>query len=220
MTGQRAGSGAPVTGHQHGPSSTGTVAAVGSVTAATLGAALALILVFMAVEVVIGLIASSLALISDAGHMLTDAAAIALALIAARIANRPAKGNLTYGWKRVEILSAQANGITLWLLTAWFVYEAIRRFFDPPDVAGGLVLVTALIGIVVNVAASWLIARADPTSLNVEGRLPAHPQRPVRLHRHHHLRARRAADRLGARRRPGCAGGGRVDEQGGLGAHP
>ncbi|MDN5763620.1 MAG: cation diffusion facilitator family transporter, partial [Microlunatus sp.] len=134
-----------------------------------LGAALVLIVVFMAVEVVVGVIASSLALISDAGHMLTDAAAIGLALIAARIAARPAKGNLTYGWKRVEILSAQANGITLWLLTAWFVYEAVRRFLDPPEVAGGLVLVTAVVGIVVNVAASWLVARADRTSLNVEG---------------------------------------------------
>ena len=84
---------------------------------------LGLILAFMAVEVVVGIIASSLALISDAGHMLTDAAAIALALIAARLAARPAAGNLTYGWKRVEILSAQANGITLWLLAAWFLYE-------------------------------------------------------------------------------------------------
>jgi cobalt-zinc-cadmium efflux system protein len=126
-------------------------------------------LAFMAVEVVVGIIASSLALVSDAGHMLTDAAAIALALIAARLAARPAAGNLTYGWKRVEILSAQANGITLWLLAAWFVYEAIRRLIHPPEVAGGLVLVTALVGIVVNLAASWLIGRADRTSLNVEG---------------------------------------------------
>ena len=101
--------------------------------------------------------------------MLTDAAAIALALIAARLAARPAAGNLTYGWKRVEILSAQANGITLWLLTASFLYEGIRRLLDPPEVAGGLVLVTALVGIVVNLMASWLIARADRTSLNVEG---------------------------------------------------
>jgi len=134
-----------------------------------LTAALALILVFMAVEVVIGIIASSLALISDAGHMLTDAAAIALALIAAHLAARRAEGNLTYGLKRVEILSAQANGITFWLLAAWFIYQAVQRLLHPPDVDGGLVLVTALAGIVVNVAASWLVARADRTSLNVEG---------------------------------------------------
>src|SRR6476620_9703076 len=92
-----------------------------------LGAALVLILAFMAVEVIVGIVASSLALISDAGHMLTDAAAIGLALVAARLAARPAKGNLTYGLKRVEILSAQANGITLWALTAWFTYEGIQR---------------------------------------------------------------------------------------------
>ncbi|MBA3309193.1 MAG: cation transporter [Nocardioidaceae bacterium] len=134
-----------------------------------LSAALALIVVFMAVEVVIGLAASSLALISDAAHMLTDAAAIALALWAARLAARPARGNFTYGLRRVEILSAQANGLTLWLLAAWFVYEAIRRFLDPPQVAGGLVLVTAVIGIAVNVAATWLISRANRASLNVEG---------------------------------------------------
>jgi cobalt-zinc-cadmium efflux system protein len=134
-----------------------------------LAAALVLILALMAAEVAVGLLASSLALISDAGHMLTDAAAIALALAAARLAARPARGNLTYGLKRVEILSAQANGITLWLLAAWFVYEAVERLIYPPDVAGGLVLATALVGILVNLAATWLVARADRTSLNVEG---------------------------------------------------
>ena len=78
-------------------------------------------------------------MISDAAHMLTDAAAIALALIAARLAARPAARQLTYGLKRVEILSAQANGITLWLLAAWFVYEGVQRLIHPPEVAGGLV---------------------------------------------------------------------------------
>lgn len=158
-----------MTGHQHGPSTSNSASGGGRPDSRYLGWALALILVFMVVEVVVGVIASSLALISDAGHMLTDAAAIALALVAARISARPAKGNLTYGWRRVEILSAQANGITLWLLTAWFVYEAVHRFRDPPEVEGELVLVTALVGIVVNVVASWLISRADRTSLNVEG---------------------------------------------------
>ncbi len=134
-----------------------------------LGAALALILAFMAVEVVVGVVSGSLALISDAAHMLTDAAAIALSLVAARLAARPAKGNLTYGWRRVEILSAQANGLTLWLLAAWFTYEAVTRFVDPPQVDGGFVLVTALVGIVVNLGATWLISRADRSSLNVEG---------------------------------------------------
>jgi len=134
-----------------------------------LAAALALILTFMAVEFVVGLIAGSLALISDAAHMLTDAAAIALALVAIRLAARPAQGGYTYGLRRAEILSAQANGITLLLLAAWFCYEGVRRLLDPPAVEGGLVLVTALVGIVVNVAATWCVSRADRSSLNVEG---------------------------------------------------
>jgi cobalt-zinc-cadmium efflux system protein len=131
--------------------------------------ALSLIVAFMAVEVTIGVIAHSLALISDAAHMLTDAASIVLALVAIRLAARPAKGTYTYGLKRAEILSAQANGLSLLLLGAWFAYEAIRRLLSPPDVAGGLVLVTALAGIVVNVAAAWALSRANRTSLNVQG---------------------------------------------------
>jgi cobalt-zinc-cadmium efflux system protein len=131
--------------------------------------ALGLILAFMVVEVVAGILASSLALITDAGHMLTDAAAIALALLASRLARRPAKGAYTYGLKRVEILSAQANGITLLLLAVWFTYEAVRRLLDPPEVHGGLVLGTALAGVVVNLVAAWCMSRADRRSLNVEG---------------------------------------------------
>ncbi|BAX95532.1 putative cation transporter [Mycobacteroides stephanolepidis] len=132
---------------------------------------IALILIggFMAVEVVIGVIAQSLALISDAGHMLTDAASIVLALIAIRLASRPARGSYTYGLKRAEILSAQANGVTLFLLAAFFIYEGIRRLITPPEVSGLLVFVTALAGIVVNVAATWCISKANRSSLNVEG---------------------------------------------------
>ncbi|MGH3724748.1 MAG: cation diffusion facilitator family transporter [Mycobacterium sp.] len=131
--------------------------------------ALVLIGSFMAVEVVIGVIAQSLALISDAGHMLTDAASIVLALIAIRLAARPARGSYTYGLKRAEILSAQANGMTLFLLAAFFIYEGIRRLINPPEVSGLLVFITALAGIVVNVAATWCISKANRTSLNVEG---------------------------------------------------
>ena len=134
-----------------------------------LRAALALLLGFMAVEVVIGILARSLALVTDAGHMLTDAAALALALVAMRLAAKPAQGRLTYGLKRVEILSAQANGLTLLALAVFFVVEGVRRLADPPDVAGGLVLVTALVGIVVNLGAVALVRRADRSSLNVEG---------------------------------------------------
>lgn len=134
-----------------------------------LAIALGLIVGFMAVEVVVGVLAHSLALISDAGHMLSDAASIVLALVAIPMAARPARGAYTYGFKRVEILSAQANGITLLLLAVWFVYESVRRLIDPPQVSGPLVLFTALVGIVVNIAAAWSISRANRTSLNVEG---------------------------------------------------
>ena len=131
--------------------------------------ALVLIVGFMAAEVVVGVVAGSLALITDAGHMLTDAASIVLALVAIRLAARPARGGYTYGLKRAEILSAQANGITLLLLAAYFVFEGVRRLIDPGEVEGLLVFVTALVGIVVNVAASWCISRANRSSLNVEG---------------------------------------------------
>ena len=131
--------------------------------------ALALILGFMAVEVVAGILASSLALLSDAAHMLTDAAAIALALGAARLAARPAAGGYTFGLKRAEILSAQLNGATLVALAAVILYEGIRRLFDPPDVEGATVLVVAIAGIAVNLAATSVLAGADRRSLNVEG---------------------------------------------------
>src|SRR5919202_234605 len=112
--------------------------------------ALVLIVGFMLVEVIVGIIASSLALISDVGHMLTDAGALALGLVAIRLAQRPAQGRMTYGLKRAEILSAQANGITLLLLSLWFVYEAIHRLITPPEVTGGLAPIVALVGIGAN----------------------------------------------------------------------
>jgi cobalt-zinc-cadmium efflux system protein len=115
----------------------------------------------MAGEVVAGLAAHSLALISDAAHMLTDAASIALVLVTARLAARPPTGGYTYGLKRTEIMSAQANGITLVLLAAWLCYTAIRRLLSPHAVAGGTVLVVALVGVAVNVAATLLIIRAS-----------------------------------------------------------
>jgi cobalt-zinc-cadmium efflux system protein len=131
--------------------------------------ALALILGFMAVEVVAGILASSLALLSDAAHMLTDAGAIALALVAARLATRPAAGGYTFGLKRAEILSAQLNGATLLALAAVITYEGIRRLVDPPDVEGATVLVVAIAGIGVNLAATSVLAGANRRSLNVEG---------------------------------------------------
>ncbi|WP_405071738.1 cation diffusion facilitator family transporter [Kribbella sp. NBC_01510] len=148
-------------GHGHGVSS--------EADRKLLSGALALIVGFMAAEIIVGIAAGSLALITDAAHMLTDAIAILLALIAIRLAARPPAGGYTYGFKRVEILSAQANGITLLLLAAYFVFEAISRMIHPPDVKGGLVLITGLVGIVVNLLATWLISKANRSSLNVDG---------------------------------------------------
>jgi cobalt-zinc-cadmium efflux system protein len=134
-----------------------------------LAIALGLILAFMVVEVAVGIAASSLALLSDAAHMLTDAAAIALALVAINLARRPAHGAYTFGLRRAEILSAQFNGATLLVLGLLVVVEGVRRIVNPPDVAGGAVLVVALIGIVVNLVATMTLARANRQSLNVEG---------------------------------------------------
>jgi cobalt-zinc-cadmium efflux system protein len=94
---------------------------------------------------------------------------IGLSLVAARLAVRPAKGALTYGFKRVEILSAQANGVTLLILAALITYEAIRRLFNPPHVQAGLILAVALVGVAVNLAATWTLAKANRQSMNVEG---------------------------------------------------
>jgi cobalt-zinc-cadmium efflux system protein len=134
-----------------------------------LAIALGLILALMAAEIAAGVLAHSLALLSDAGHMLTDAASIGLSLLALGLARRPAKGALTFGLRRVEILSAQANGVTLLILAGFIVYEAVRRLFDPPHVSGALVLGVALLGALVNVIAVWTLSGANRRSLNVEG---------------------------------------------------
>ncbi|HEY6760093.1 MAG TPA: cation diffusion facilitator family transporter [Baekduia sp.] len=134
-----------------------------------LAIALGLILAFMAAEVAAGIAASSLALLSDAAHMLTDAAAIGLALLAISLAQRPARGAFTFGLKRAEILSAQFNGATLLVLGLLVVVEGVRRIIAPPDVEGATVLIVALVGIVVNLAATRTLAGANRRSLNVEG---------------------------------------------------
>jgi cobalt-zinc-cadmium efflux system protein len=136
-----------------------------------LSAALAVIVAFLVFEVAVGLAVGSLALLTDAGHLLTDAGALAVAIAATGIARRPARGAYTYGFTRIDAVSAQANGILLLLLAAWFSVAAVRRLFDPPDVPGGAVLVVALVGIAVNLLAVLLAARADRSSLNVRGAL-------------------------------------------------
>jgi cobalt-zinc-cadmium efflux system protein len=134
-----------------------------------LAIALALIVGFMAVEVAVGIVADSLALLSDAAHMLIDAAALALSVWAARLARRPAGGRMTFGFRRAEILSAQANAITLLVLGALIVFEAVQRLTSPPDVDAPPVVFTALAGAAVNLVAIWQVARANRENLNVEG---------------------------------------------------
>jgi cobalt-zinc-cadmium efflux system protein len=134
-----------------------------------LAVALALIVAFMAAEVVLAVVADSLALLSDAAHMLIDAAALGMSVWAARLALRPAAGRMTFGFRRAEILAAQANGITLLLLGTLIVIEALRRLSAPPDVDGPIVVGTAIAGALVNVLALRQVARANRANLNVEG---------------------------------------------------
>ncbi len=123
----------------------------------------------MLVEVVVGLLANSVALLSDAAHMSTDAAAIGLALAAIRLAQRAPSGRFTFGLKRTEILSAQVNGATLLVLAAIIGFEAIRRLGDAPEVNGPFVIAVGLVGAAANGAAAWSLSRANRASLNVEG---------------------------------------------------
>jgi cobalt-zinc-cadmium efflux system protein len=148
-------------GHDHG---------VGAETdARPLAVALALILAFMAVEVVLGAVANSLALLSDAAHMLVDAAALGLSVWAARLALRPAGGRMTFGFRRAEILSAQINGATMLVLGLVIVVEALRRLVSPPDVRAPIVVATAIVGAAVNIVALRQVNRANRANLNVEG---------------------------------------------------
>ena len=148
-------------GHGHGVSE--------GADAKRLSIALALIVGFMAVEVIVGILANSLALLSDAAHMLTDAGALVMSLVVIRLMRRPSGGNLTFGLRRSEILSAQANGGTLLVLACLIVYEGIRRLITPPPAEGRAILIVALLGIVVNLAATWQLAKANRQSMNIEG---------------------------------------------------
>jgi cobalt-zinc-cadmium efflux system protein len=131
--------------------------------------ALVLLTAFMLAEVITAVLSGSLALLSDAGHMLSDVGAIGGALWAIALAARPPSGKWTYGWRRAEILSAALNGITLLVVAGIVTAEAIGRLIDPPRVEGGLVIGVAVAGIAVNIAATWVLARANRSSLNVEG---------------------------------------------------
>lgn len=134
-----------------------------------LGLACALIAAFMLAEVVVAFVASSLALLADAGHMLTDVLALLMAIVALRLARRPALGRWTFGLARAEVLSAAVNGVTLLVVAAVVAVEAVRRLVHPADVGGTPLVVVAATGLAVNVVATLVLARADRRSLNIAG---------------------------------------------------
>ncbi|MEZ5828390.1 MAG: cation diffusion facilitator family transporter [Hyphomicrobiales bacterium] len=124
---------------------------------------------FMFVEVIGGIAAGSLALLADAGHMLTDFASLALAWFAFRLARRPADWRRTYGFDRFQVLIAFTNGLALFVIAGWIVYEAIERLMGTPHVSGGIMVVVATAGLLVNVICFWLLQGADRENLNVRG---------------------------------------------------
>ena len=133
-----------------------------------LGVVLALTVAYTVAEIVGGLLTGSLALLADAGHMLGDSAALALALGAAWLATRPATPERSFGFRRAEILAALANGLALVAIAIWVFVEAVRRLDDPPHVLGGWMLLVAVIGLGVNVAAALILARTAEENLNVQ----------------------------------------------------
>lgn len=150
-------------GHNHGPH--GHSHGGGNETA--IGIAAVLTGSFMLAEVVGGLISGSLALLADAGHMLTDFASLLLAWLAFRLAHRPADWQRTYGFDRFSVLAAFVNGMSLFVIAAWICFEAFHRLREPVEVLGGLMLWIALVGLIVNLAAFWVLTRAEGENLNV-----------------------------------------------------
>jgi cobalt-zinc-cadmium efflux system protein len=148
-------------GHAHGPAA-GT-------SRRRLGFVLGLTWLFLGVEVAAGVLTGSLALLADAGHMLTDVAGLVLALAAMKFAERPPSPRRTYGYQRVEILAAAANGVALLFVAAYILFEAWQRFASPRSVATAEVLVVAAVGLLVNVAGAVLLHAGSRTSLNVRG---------------------------------------------------
>jgi len=154
-------------GHSHGDSH-GHFGAPGATNRRALAAALAITATYTVVEVAGGLLTGSLALLADAGHMLSDNISLALALFAIWLAGKPATPQRTFGYKRAEILAALLNGVTLVVVALWIFYEAYGRFDDPPEVLAGWMLVVASVGLAVNVGAGLILFRSRGDSLNVE----------------------------------------------------
>jgi cation diffusion facilitator family transporter len=150
-------------GHSHAPTT------AGGGHRRPLAVVLGLTLAVLAAEVVGAVLSGSLALLADAGHMATDAAGLALALAAVSLAQRPARGRRTFGWQRVEILAAVANGLLLLAVAGYVLVEAIRRIGQPPEIDSGLMLVVASVGLVVNLASVAVLHRGRDASLNMRG---------------------------------------------------
>lgn len=124
---------------------------------------------FMIVEVIGGILSGSLALLADAGHMLTDTMALALAAVAFQVSKRPADVKLTYGYQRFQILAAFVNGLTLLFIVGWILFEAVDRFLDPSPVLGKTMLIVATAGLVVNLIAFAVLHGGDQQNLNIRG---------------------------------------------------
>ena len=131
--------------------------------------ALVLTAIFMVVELAGGIISGSLALLADAGHMLTDTMALLLAAVAFRVSARPADAKRSFGYHRFQILAAFVNGLTLLFIVGWILFEALRRFMDPPPVTGNLMLAVAAAGLIVNIVVFAILHRGDQDNLNIRG---------------------------------------------------
>ncbi|MGH7458092.1 MAG: cation diffusion facilitator family transporter, partial [Longimicrobiaceae bacterium] len=153
-------------GHNHGHAHGGSA---GSRNRERLAITLGLVTFYMVVEVVGGLLTNSLALLADAGHMLSDAGALALSLFAIWIAQKPATSKHTYGYYRTEILAALANGATLVAISIYIFVEAYQRFDDPPEVQGALMMGIAVGGLAINLIGLWILNAGKGESLNVRG---------------------------------------------------
>lgn len=148
-------------GHSHGHSA--NAKAVGIAALLTGG--------FMGIEVLGGLLSGSLALIADAGHMLTDFAALSLSWLAFRMTKRPADGKRTYGFDRLSVLAAFINGLGLFVVSGWIVYEAVQRLSDPHPITGGIMLTVGVMGLLVNILSFWILSRGDRDNLNMRAAL-------------------------------------------------
>ncbi|NNU17069.1 cation transporter [Parvularcula sp. ZS-1/3] len=146
-------------GHDHSVSAAGNERKLAIAAALTGG--------FMLAEVVGGVVSGSLALIADAGHMLTDFASLLLALGAVMLTRRPASWKRSYGYDRFSVLAAFVNGLSLFLIAGWILYEAIKRFQEPVEVLGGMMFWVALGGLLVNILAFWILTRGEDSNLNV-----------------------------------------------------